>query len=219
MRKTNRDPTHRNHLPGEAAEHFVPKLDFMPDWFIDLGPGSGSEFLAVRKKWGKCKLLGLEPSKASFEIASERWPKDGVLLQAAAWDHDGWVALHQPDNVLHSSCFVDGQHVLDDDTSCAADVTDAEMVRARTLDGLNEEYGPFVNAALWMDIEGAERRALKGAATLLHRGAIRAVNVEVRPQYANDIGFTLLRAGFKMVYKYFECATVRNEIWLLKGKP
>src|SRR5207244_11987481 len=53
---------------------------------------------------------------------------------------------------------------------------DALPISWDRLDGM---CGPFDRAVLWLDVEGSELRALRGAARLLARGAVDLVNVEV----------------------------------------
>ena len=70
-------------------------------------------------------------------------------------------------------------------------------VAGRTLDYLSEQYGPFTNAALWIDIEFAELAALKGARQLLEARQIRLINLQ---SYAHlmlpDINRLLAHYGF-----------------------
>lgn len=216
--KRNLDLTSHLYHPGQARQHFIPYLKFTPEWFIELGPGSAVEFLEVREKWPEVKLLGLEPSPVGYQAAKARWPADGILLQVAGWECDGLIRLFHPGDLLHSLCYYDGPHVLDDDPLALDNkLEDSVLIPARSLDSLDKEYGPFKNAVLWMDIEGSERRVLKGAAKLLKRGAIRAVNVEVRPQYAKVIGDLLKAGDLQKVREYFACETVRDEVWTREG--
>ena len=205
---------------GQCAEHFIPwfkkgqPTQLTPEWFIDLGPGCACEHEDALKAWPGVKLLGLEPSDVGFRAANTRWPKDGKLLKVAAWDSDGEAVLYYPEDLLHSTLFVDGQRNYDNDTTNVLGTKDLVTCPTRSLDSLDLEYGPFNNVALWMDIEGAERRALKGAASLLARRAIIAVNIEVRPPYAGEIAETLGMGGLKKVYQYFVSEHVRDEVWV-----
>jgi FkbM family methyltransferase len=212
--RVNKDKGAALYKAGQATEHFIPYLDFAPKWFIDCGPGSAVEFLNMRYEWPTVKLIGLEPSPVGYEAAKARWPKDGVLLNAAVWDCDGTVKLCYPQDLLHGTCYHDGQHNIADDTTLPADFMDVADVPCRSIDSLDIEYGPFVDAALWMDIEGAERRALKGAAKVLERGGIRAVNLETRPDVCAEVAAVLQGYGFRKVREYFACETVRDEVWL-----
>lgn len=198
--------------PNQADEFVLPYLEFEPDWFIDCGPGSAVEFDAVHRKWPKTKLLGLEPSPAGWKYASARWPKGHTLIRAAIWDTDGTARLYYPYDLLHSTCYIDfASHLAD---NIAGETHDFIDVPAITLDTLDREYGPFENAFLWMDIEGAERRALRGAIGVLSRGGIRAINLETRPQFDTEIPVILGGYGFRKVTSYEGQPSVRDEVWI-----
>lgn len=201
--------------PGQAAEHFCPYLPHAPAWFIDLGPGSAEEHLDARRAWPACHLLGMEPSPVGYAAALRRWPDNGRLLPAAAWDTDGELALHKANDILHGTAFANYDAILAD----APGGTTGDMVRVvcRSLDSLDREYGPFADVALWMDVEGAEQRVLRGAAGLLARRAILAVNVETRPANAAEIGQVLEGAGMRRVNRYLACATYWDDVWVLDG--
>lgn len=198
--------------PTQASEHFTPYVHYTPDWFIDLGPASATEFLAARQAWPRVKLLGLEPSPVGFQYAQERWPADGILLQAAAWDTDGTLTLHQANDLLHGICYPGWNEAMNDDpTGISADML---TVPCRSLDSLDREYGPFREAVIWADIEGSERRALKGAIGLFERKAICAVNLEMRPAYTKEVDAFMTQYGFDKVRCYLVCDTFWDEIWV-----
>lgn len=68
-------------------------------------------------------------------------------------------------------------------------------VKPRTLDSLSDEYGPFNNVVLWLDIEYAELAALEGAERLLDRTLL--INLETFAHlYLPDINRILVRHGF-----------------------
>ena len=72
---------------------------------------------------------------------------------------------------------------------------ETHKVPAVTLDSMSEQYGPFQNAVLCLDIEGAEVEALKGAEQLLQRGAIKVFNAEVFNTTEHEIASFLKRFG------------------------
>ena len=209
-----KEPKNRKlrHLPLQAREHFIPYIQFQPKWLLSCGPANGEEYLAIRKHWPGIRLLGLEPSPVGYAYALKQWPADGILLQVAVWDRDETVTLHKAHDLMHGTCFVDFDHILADDLT--GDSGDSIQVPARSLDSLDAEYGPFAEAILWLDVEGSERRALEGATWLIARGAIRAVNIEMRPQYATDFQRLFESWGFVSVRRYFECETYWDEVWV-----
>ena len=212
--RRNLDPSAATYGKGQAKEHFIPFVPAVPDWIINCGPGSSVEFREMRKAWPKAKLIGLEPSDAGYAAAKARWPEDGILLQVAVWDKDGAIInLYYPDDLLHSTCYATGERHLRDDTDSGG-LDDVATVYARSLDSLDLEYGPFTNAVVWADIEGAERRMLRGCRELLARGAIIAFNLEVRPQTEPEITRVLRSYGYRKEREYLACEQYRDEVWL-----
>lgn len=202
----------KSYKPGQAAEHFLPYLKQVPDWFIDLGPASAVEYLDARERFPEVKLLGLEPSPIGYKAARCRWPEGVPLLNVAAWDSDGAINLHKANDLLHGTAFVEWANVMDNDPTGTS--SDMVVVTARSLDSLDVEYGPFTKAVIWMDVEGAERRVLAGAKSLLERGMIIGINIEMRPAYAEELHALLRGYGFELIREYFACETVRDEVWV-----
>ena len=207
-----------SYKPRQAREHFIPHIKFIPEWFIDCGPGCASEYKDARHKWPSVALLGLEPSPIGYEAARQGFPVDdnSLLLQVAIWDKDEIITLHQASDLLHSLCFRRADEAQTDDPT--GDSADMVKVQARSLDSLDAEYGPFDKVVLWMDIEGSERRALRGAKNLLSRGAIWAVNIETRPEYEIEFNTILSQSGLKTVSRYLQCETYWDEVWIRRGE-
>lgn len=207
-----------SYKPRQAKEHFIPHINFIPEWFIDCGPGCASEYKDARLQWPSVTLLGLEPSPIGYEAAKLKFPKDdqALLLQVAVWDKDEVINLHQSSDLLHSLCFKRADEAVTDDPT--GDSSDMAQVQARSLDSLDQEYGPIDKAILWLDIEGSERRALRGAYKLLRRGAIWAVNIETRPEYEQEFNIILSQSGLKSIGRYFECDTYWDEVWVRRGE-
>ncbi len=195
------------HLPNQAAHHVIPFIKFVPQWFIDCGPGSGVEAREVRKRWPRVNLLGLEPSPIGFESASCLFPKNGnsTLLNKAVWDSDCKLNLKKPDDLLHST-FRDWE------------TGNTIEVEARSLDSLDKELGPFDDVLLWMDIEGSEEKALRGASGLFERRVIKAVNIEVNSETAELLNGLLSQYGFDKRRTYLDQGHggSRDELWLLQ---
>lgn len=219
MGRKNKDVYDEPYKKGQCYDHFLPRLDFKPEWMIDCGPANAYEAMTVYNRWNDVKFLLLEPSPISFEAALKNLPPGGTLLEAAVWDRDTYVDLYYPEDLLHSNLFGTHENAIVEDThGLGFDTSDVSKVQARSLDSLDNEYGPFSKAILWLDVEGAERRALKGASRLLESGAIWAINLENRPDFAAEIDQLLIPRGFEKLYTYFECASVRDEVWLLKTR-
>lgn len=203
---------YKPYKPGQAQEHFLPYLRRPPEWFIDLGPASATEYLDALEMFPSVKLIGMEPSPIGYKAARCRWPEGIPLLNAAAWDKDEEIVLHKANDILHGTAFTNFAKVVAD--APGGESPDMVKVAAKSLDSLDREYGPFTEAALWMDVEGAERRVLAGARGLLERGAITSINIEMRPAFTEEIQALLRGYGFEFVREYFACETVRDEVWV-----
>lgn len=196
------------HLPTQASEHVIPFLDFTPQWFIDCGPGSGVEALEVKEKWPDVNILRLEPSPVGFIAASRLFPAgdNSRLLNLGVWDFDCKLNLSNPYTLLNSTF-----RTLDEPESVIE-------VQVRSLDSLDQEFGPFNDVLLWIDIEGSEMRALSGADNLLGRRVIKAINVEVNGETQYSIHPRLRGHGFSKLRTYFDQGNghSRDELWVLK---
>jgi FkbM family methyltransferase len=210
------------HKPAQLYDHFRPHIitsGITPEWFLDLGPGSSSEYLEASMVWPKLKILALEPSEVGFKLAAKRFPKHVVpgLFKVAAWDRNEQVKIYQSDDLNHGELFIDYDHAFSDNLANEKNRPFTTTL-GMTLDTLDEQfavlYGRINKAMLWMDVEGSERRVLKGAKNLLERGAIYAINIEMRPGYVTEIHGILSGYGFALKSKYFECDTYWDEVWI-----
>lgn len=194
----------RLYRPGQLTNHLLPHVGFTPEWFIDCGLASGGECLDARAAWPGVKLLALEPSPIGFEAARSRFPTDNGahLLHVAAWVRDGIVDLYRPDELLRSTClpFPGAKN----------------RVLARSLDSLDRELGPFCEAVLWIDVEGAEAEVLAGTEGLIERRAVRVINLEIANGDDNLVNF-LRSWGFRQVSTYHDRDRVHEEVWVLEA--
>ncbi len=164
-------PQSKFYNDGQLSELFYPMENLPePKWLLLGGPGSGNEAQTAIKKWPNLKGIGVElnPDAITFQRANE-WP-DWPLIFGALWSSLTSVPLANPGtDLLHGSVHHGptplGQTPL--------------RVPGTTWDFLDEVYGPFEDAILWMDIEGSELEALQGSQRLLSRKAIMVANLEL----------------------------------------
>ncbi len=193
--------------PGQLISnllYLVKQMGVTPKWFIDCGVGLGSECVDAIRVWPGINVLGLEPSPACFPFLEEHFPKEGKWLKIAAWNkNEEMLLLRDPDTPLHSYCEAsDPNEVM------------GWRVPARTLDSLSNEIGPFDKTILWIDVEGAEERVLRGARDLFRRGSIIAVNIEVRHSNERLLGAILNAHKLKKVSIYSFRGDVHDEVWV-----
>ena len=155
--------TYRKNQASEIAHLMPPSVE----WLLLGGPADGNEANTLRLHFPRLKCIGFEPNEAGYRHQLPTFP--GKLLKTALWDAN--VVLQE---VLPSVEDTDA-----DRGRRAVYTRDAiGKTSGRTLDSLSVEHGPFTNAVLWLDIEGSEERALRGAAGLLSSGAVLLVNLE-----------------------------------------
>ena len=162
------------------------------EWFVIGGPANQNEAQYVKDKYPGVKCFGVEPHEGSHlkqlsgrDLEGTELPFPGELVGCALWSHDD-TNINNPSGALNFGSPRGGNPLRSSLQACTPEnPPDAggekieyeyTKVRARTLDSLSAEYGPFNNVVLWLDIEYAELEALKGASKLLDRTLV--VNVE-----------------------------------------
>lgn len=154
--------------PGQVGA-IIPFIRSFPkiEHFLLGGPADGNEAQVFVKDFPSVKVFGFEPSKTMYEYQLRNgFP--GMLLNIALWSSDQELEL------------VEGSGRTPRDNGRTAVVREGpdSTVRSRSLDSLSEQYGPFTNSVLWIDIEGSEEEALKGARALLTAKHVKLINLE-----------------------------------------
>jgi FkbM family methyltransferase len=189
----------------EAVRH----LDIVPKWLILGGPADGNEAQAAVKRWPGIKVVGFEPNPEAGAWQKEHgWPKDQPLLNFALSDRVGKVQIWMPEGHLRSASI---------DPVRYAGVPDKTMkeVQTTTLDRSDTLLGPFEECFLWLDIEGAELEALRGAERVLKESRACMISVELLPRReAENIRLKQLLWGFDyMPFRWWteiDCLFVRR---------
>lgn len=120
---------------------------------VVAGVGDGLEWVGFRRRSPRGLVYGFEPSPAQ-RVKAAGFP--GPLLHYALWDSSVELGLLGSKNCTRTR--------------------PGSGVRAARLDSFSLSLGE--RAVLWLDCEGAELRALRGATGVLD--SFVAVNVEVR---------------------------------------
>ena len=188
---------------GQVTNIF-PHINFDPKWFILGGPADGDEAQVFNQKYPGAKILGLEPGEKMFAYQMEVGFPGTLLFKALSND----IAVKQFKETANQGGFlvVDetlGIRGLTFDTGISA-LGLTHDVQTTTLDQLDLEYGPFVNAVLWMDIEGSEMDALKGGEGLLSRSdGVLLLSMEIIEPLDRDSEVELDRfKGFLSKFNY-----------------
>lgn len=182
--------------PGQAKVLF----DVWPEeaeWFVIGGPANGNEAQTIHQQYPHIKCVGFEPQDEMFKQQTELgFPGD--LLSYALWNEECEKTIRIPGTKYNSSSM--GR--LDD---WKEGEYSTQKVEARTLDSLENFFGPWNNIVLWLDIECVELEALQGCKRLLEDGKILLVNVEVFYKRFQEPIISLLEGcGFKEVKRWNE---------------
>jgi FkbM family methyltransferase len=195
------------YAPGQIR-HVVEYLPRPPGWLVLGGPSDGDEAMVARQLWPGVHVVAFEPSArlAAWQRANG-FPADGRLLRCALADRDGPAPFY-PDP---SGGTAGG-------TLRAGVYPDPEPVDCVTLDWADRVCGPFEDALLWLDIEGGEAAALRGAAGLLGSGRVLAVNVETCARTPGDtagVRRLLSGAGLTLVDEWNRYSGAhQDELWV-----
>lgn len=183
-------------------------LPSAPKWLLLGGPSNADEAQTAAGLWPEVRVLACEPSER-LRRWQETWgfprPPQGVLLPHALSD------------VVSSAVFwpVDGPSggaMVEQPGISLAPV----KVLTTTLDQLEHERGPFVDALLWLDIEGHELPALRGGAELLRSGRVLLINVEVcdrTPENTTAISKLLTACGYALRDHWNNSGPYHDEVW------
>ncbi len=159
------------YCPGQVRNIFrYVKPD--TDYFLVGGPADGDEAQVFHEKFPAIKILGFEPNPlmAQIQIDLRRFP--GQMLPFALWNENKLMNLRTPQITSAQNAARVSSLVTYGDLP-----SNLIEVKAVRLDFMSQVYGPFKNAALWIDIENVEREALEGAGDLLKDG-IYLINAE-----------------------------------------
>lgn len=180
------------YCPGQVANIF-PYIDFVPEWFLLGGPADGDEAQVFHAKYPQAQAIGWEPNPALYDYQLEAgFP--GILRKCALWSdtHDVGVG------VLRLGESPDEQQRNRTSSLVRAYTHAGYQAELATLDQMERIHGPFLNAVLWLDIEGSELAALQGGTKLLARGTVRLINLEVFSDQEASLG------SFLAIYGYYE---------------
>lgn len=189
----------------ERICEFIP-TERPPGYLYDIGVGSQSEYATLAKHYPKMKIVGLEPCPITFKNLITKFP--GLLLPYGVWQEETNLDLYFSKTSLDAaSVFAIGRE-------------QNVKIHARTLDSIDEQLGCPEDILLWMDVEGSELMALKGAVKLLQSRRVRWINLAVRDKWTGgtkacikqEIDEFLIQFGYQEKLQYNH-HNIKSEYW------
>jgi FkbM family methyltransferase len=119
------------------------------------------------------KIYGLEPNPITYFDRLDDYP--GVLLPLGVWSKEKILKLQMTSDHGRSS-YLDPESTWK--TENKVTIEHEVDTLCKTIDNLDTLFGSPENIILWMDIEGSELEALKGAHKLLESGRVEVIFLE-----------------------------------------
>lgn len=205
--------------PGQL-EVIYPFLPAEPRWLVLAGPADANEAQTARERWPAIKVLGIEPNVAAIRWQRENgWPEDAPLLHAALGDRESFYDIWG-DEPLEARNFQMVRELVGKPFEQQPDrEKDLPVTRipVTMLDMLDAVHGPFEDAVVWMDIEGAEWMALQGGKDLLYSRRVLLWNIEVMDYNVEAWKgvIPLMKAhGYVKVHQWNDSATCKDMIFV-----
>jgi len=187
-----------------------------PDAMYDIGVGTKTEWLTLKKHYPRMKLFGCEPLPETYRKLKDVFP--GKLIRVAIGpERVGSVTLYLKggtSNLGSASVFKAGK------------ARAAATAKVWSLDKFDLWAGKPTRILLWIDIEGYELPALQSGPQLMASGRVKWLNLEVRDK-APMPGWTtfrqldnyLKRLGYVLCCEYNNHGTHRDVIYKHKSEP
>lgn len=154
---------------GVSVGQVCARLGWAADLVVQVGVGTcHQEVDVLREQWPDVRLIGFEPHHRIVESIRGSYPGD--LHELAITNSVGTALLN------------DKRHHIDGSTlfPIADQPTCSQLeVKTSTLDELSSSFGicAYDRVLLWLDCEGSELNALKGASKFLE--TVDVINIEM----------------------------------------
>lgn len=174
------------------------------------GPGYGNEGQRFVQEFFGATVFAFEPCKECRQFQQENGGNSFLWSVAALSDKIGKIDFTVNDKSPQQSSFVR-------DTPGRK-----KEVMSLTLDYVHKQLASMdlTNDVLWLDIEGAEVLALRGAEKCLTNGAFQLINLEVipeeRPDDVAEIEAIMARHGFELACSWGWMGSKHDRIYVRK---
>lgn len=179
-----------------------------PRWLVCAGLGYGDELQRFQAFYPDAQSIGVEPVTRCLEFQGQQGiPARSEVYQAVLGSNQGNRLIR----------IVEG---AEQRSSVVRDVPgDPVPIDCITIDGLDVIHGPFEHGILWLDVEGMEFEALRGATGCLTRQAFDVLNIEhnptERPGQLEEMGRFLRRYKYRPYYDWNESGDHFDRVYLL----
>jgi FkbM family methyltransferase len=194
--------------PPDPTAFLVPFLRRDPKWFFIVGLGDGNEGTCALRRWPGVRLIGVDPDPRAIKAQRDGgWPAGHTLVRTAMSDRDGTAEMGMFELCCASMY---PEHVARVPPAGRA------SVRTRTVDRMEQLYGPFPDVVLWVDAEGHDLEVLRGASGLLSSDRVLLVNTEVwyKAEPRNrELDSHMTGLGYRRLSVWFRQWWGHNEIW------
>lgn len=193
-------------------------LEWRPQTVVQVGVGMNhAEVDCMQEAWPNFKLYGFEPAPRIYQRIKPVYP--GTLTNIAVGNHNGTGKLHV------KSPHPDGSSSFEHEQRNPKNKYTVVDVETQKLDTLFGRYDLTEGVLLWLDCEGSEAAALRGAERFI--ACVSMVNVEMtgRPPsrewcHASEVHGWLTTHGFTRVWIHttrvhhgqYDAIYVRNEM-------
>ena len=188
---------------ADLKQHNI-KIDTLYNFGVGHWPHQ--EALQWKKRRPDVEIYGVEPNPITYFDRINDYP--GNLYQIGVWSENSVQELNMSRDFGHSSFLKQEEEWIKrvktkgtHDSSVIID--DRVSVLCQTIDSLDNFFGNPDNIFIWMDIEGAELKALKGARALLESGRVKGLFLESATEKINRrVGEPKLPDLNRFLYNY-----------------
>lgn len=158
-----------------------------PDGFIEVGAYEAAFSLEMKKKFPRASIVAVEANPRVFQHFSDKVNKQDVTyLNLAVDEETAEIDFFIPEVIAGNKMPFAGRMGSTREVGLRESESSKVTVSAKTLDSIAEDIRGE-KLCLWVDVEGAAEKALRGGEETLKRTAIVYVEMESSPVWKNQV--------------------------------